>query len=328
MNRKQRRYFEELLALTTHLLHTTVELETYSLYMQALTTSLRFTTATLAQQQRTQVTAQTPLEQTQPVASPAAPIRDAHLSDFDRLSRWFQMQEIELLEADLSLPDPKLLEIARKIATHYSTHLQPLFDTIKRAISRRTTKVEFFFVPSNFARAEQSWSIICQLCRDLTKELGFLQQYTKQKLRSITLRLTPTKEARHFFLGNWLEISLQGRILKVLEETGIAPRALLARNLKIRYLSPGGIPINHEIDLFLLVDNLPFCFEAKTGGWKDSLSKYTELCLRLNIPLQQAFLVLANCLVPNSTNAGITICSPEEFPGVFRRSLLRARGCL
>ena len=81
-----------------------------------------------------------------------------------------------------------------------------------------------------------------------------------------------------------------------------------------------------EFDFLLLIGSSVFWIEAKTGEYMDYIAKYARVSKLLNLSRNSNLLVLVDAPKPDaniSARYGISCCSVDEFPEVFRLAMVR-----
>ncbi len=250
----------------------------------------------------------------------------------ERLAQWFKAQRIELEEANTALPEPLLLSISNRLGKFYS-YFQSFLDDIKRQLSKNNLHPDIsFYHTVGDKESNKKLSLLYQLCYDLHKA-GLLSNFHGRRTAprnaslytyTFLLKIANNNAARSFLNGEWLELFIINTILEATKS--LDPASFVwARNLKIRFAdSFRQSQQRREIDCFLLINNIAFCFEAKSGGIEErDLAKYRDLCLRLNIPASRSFVVTANFSTSEAIahKYGVTICAAAEFPGCLQSEI-------
>ena len=224
------------------------------------------------------------------------------------------------------------MNISNRLGEFYS-YFQSFLDDIKRQLSKNHLQLNLsVYHTVGDKESNKKLSLLYQLGYDL-HEVGLLSKFDPHHIASrnrsfqthnFSLKIANNSAARSFFNGEWLELFIINTILEAtrsLDSTSF----VWARNLKIRFAdSFRQSQQRREIDCFLLINNIAFCFEAKSGGIEErDLAKYRDLCLRLNIPASRSFVVTADPPISEAIahKYGVTICAAAEFPGCLQSEI-------
>jgi hypothetical protein len=83
---------------------------------------------------------------------------------------------------------------------------------------------------------------------------------------------------------------------------------------------------NFEFDFLLMVGDNIFWIEAKTGEYMEYVAKYSRVAKLMGLNRNSNMLVLVDTPKPDdniSARYDMSCCSVDEFPEVFRMSLVR-----
>ncbi|MEE3422785.1 MAG: hypothetical protein VZR11_08815 [Succinimonas sp.] len=211
-------------------------------------------------------------------------------------------------------------EFAGFIGKHYGD-LAPALREIRRHYSadrysfRWRTEPGFFTSPAG----ERFWQEL--------QDLG-LASKTAGSRGFPEIRLSEDPPARYFLTGGWLEM-LAGRLaeetVKDLFEDSPDISLHLAGNLAVRSLDEE----DFEMDVFFLLNGIPFWIECKTGSresWQEDLLRYRELKDRYPILGRNVFLLSSDiepeCMEPLSRESGIRVTDIPSFKKTLRDSVL------
>ncbi len=211
-------------------------------------------------------------------------------------------------------------EFAGFIGKHYS-ELAPALREIRRHYSADRYSFRWRTEPGFFSgdAGEQFW-------QDL-QELG-LASKTAGSRGFPEIRLSEDPPARYFLTGGWLEM-LAGRLVqetvKELFEDSPDISLHLAGNLAVR----SGDEEDFEMDVFFLLNGIPFWIECKTGSresWQEDLMRYRELKERYPILGRNVFLLSSDiepeCMESLSRESGIRVADIPSFKKTLRDSVL------
>ena len=224
-------------------------------------------------------------------------------------------------------PD-RLRALSAFIGENYGI-LAPVLREIRRTYS--ADKYDFRF---RVRTDPDSRDILIRLGRELG-ELGFAESSGgdlavsgRDSVLDLSSRLTEEPAGRYFLTGGWLEIlarKLAEETIGDLFEESPEIRLTLAANLSVR----SGDEEDFEMDLFFLLNGLPFWIECKTGareGWEEDLRRYRELADRYPVLGRNAFLLAADIepgqILPLSRESGIRISDIPSFKKTLRDAVL------
>ncbi|WP_406042867.1 hypothetical protein [Succinimonas sp.] len=211
-------------------------------------------------------------------------------------------------------------EFAGFIGKHYGD-LAPALREIRRHYSadrysfRWRTEPGFFTSPAG----ERFWQEL--------QDLG-LASKTAGSRGFPEIRLSEDPPARYFLTGGWLEmlaVILVQETVEELFEDSPDISLHLAGNLAVR----SGDEEDFEMDVFFLLNGIPFWIECKTGSresWQEDLMRYRELKDRYPILGRNVFLLSSDiepeCMEPLSRESGIRVADIPSFKRTLRDSVL------
>ncbi|MDR1377890.1 MAG: hypothetical protein LBJ36_02405 [Synergistaceae bacterium] len=245
------------------------------------------------------------------------------LEKLKMLQKYLMVRGIRLLSLpDESALDPRLSQIAAFLG-RYLTYVQLFYSRLKGTLH---TAEEIHFSLQGFQGRDVTYTLT--FCKML-KEVGFLAHFTYRRSPhyKIVARLKRTSPAINFLSGGWLEHHIRDRVVAILTthpSTLETPYAFM-KNPKI--ILPGNE--NFEFDFLLMVADKVFWIEAKTGEYMDYIAKYARVSKLLGLTRNSSLLVLVNTPKPDvniSARYGLSCCSVDEFPEVFRLALIRELG--
>ena len=231
-----------------------------------------------------------------------------------------------------AIPPDRLRDLAGFIGENYGV-LAPVLREIRRTYS--ADRYDFRF---RVRTDPDSREVLIRLRREL-RDLGFADSAGetagesaaasgRDVLLDLSSRLTEEPAGRYFLTGGWLEVlarKLSEETIGELFEESPEIRLYLAANLAVR----SGDEEDFEMDLFFLLNGLPFWIECKTGareGWQEDLGRYRELAERYPVLGRNAFLLAADIepeqILPLSRESGIRIVDIPSFKRVLRDSVL------
>ena len=211
-------------------------------------------------------------------------------------------------------------EFAGFIGKHYD-ELAPALREIRRHYSADRYSFRWRTEPGFLSgeAGEQFWQELQDL--DLVSKTAGSRGFPE-------IRLSEDPPARYFLTGGWLEM-LAGRLaeetLKELFEDSPDISFHLAGNLAVRSLDEE----DFEMDVFCLLNGIPFWIECKTGSresWQEDLMRYRELKDRYPILGRNVFLLSSDiepeCMEPLSRESGIRVTDIPSFKKTLRDSVL------
>jgi hypothetical protein len=245
------------------------------------------------------------------------------LEKLKALQKYLSDREIRLVSLpDESTLDPRLSQIAAFLGK-YLAYVQPFYFRLKGTLN---TAEEIHF--SLLGSQGRDVTHTLNFCKML-KEVGFLEHfsYRRSPHYKIVARLKRTPAAINFLSGGWLEHHIRDKVVAILTthpSTLEMPYAFM-KNPKI--ILPGNE--NFEFDFLLMVGDKVFWIEAKTGEYMDYIAKYARVSKLLELNRNSSLLVLVDIPKPDaniSARYGLSCCSVDEFPEVFRLALIRELG--
>ena len=245
-------------------------------------------------------------------------IEPPSLSCIDLIA-WLKERNIDFLRTVATSEfDETFDRLARFLGERFQ-NLRPFYDAIKRRVSgsAHPRALKLTNAPP------QMISDICQFGTDLFNN-GFLKRYHYTR-GTRTLVFEPQMDGRviNFFTGDWLEryvlLTTLERIKTLLPE-GVCPEALT----KAVVVLPDGQET--ELDILLGLPERVLWLECKTGDWQEHAVRFGRIARQLQIPPQQAALVLLESLTAEqkrnaSVLSGMSAINPEELEDFIATAL-------
>jgi len=193
------------------------------------------------------------------------------------IQKWLSARQIKA-EVDSKAIDTTGFfdEVAFSLGEQYAV-LQEIVDKIKRVQGKNHTNVKLTLSK----KSQKDRQVIIRFCQ-LLYEYSFVAKYYYQKPEKIirlTLQTAPT--IVRFFNGEWMEWFIFIAVLKKLTEMKLPATCL--RSLTVTFANQD----HHELDIFLLANNVPVCIECKSGEFRRDIDKYVGLRKRLNLTKDQ-----------------------------------------
>jgi hypothetical protein len=227
----------------------------------------------------------------------------------------------------VSLPDetgldPRVTEISAFLGK-YLSYVRPFYTRLKATLSLGE---EVRFSLTGFQGRDVTHTL--NFCKML-KDVGFLASFTyhRSPLCEVAARINRVPASINFLSGGWLEHYIRDRVTAVLATHPSTMEEPFAFMKNPQILLPGDE--DFEFDFLLMVADTVFWIEAKTGEYMDYIGKYSRVSQLLGLSLNTNFLVLADAPKPDSNISaryGLSCCSVDEFPEVFRLALVRELG--
>jgi hypothetical protein len=215
--------------------------------------------------------------------------------------------------------DPRLPPIAAFLGK-YLAYVQPFYSRLKATLNAGE---EMQFSLLGFRGRDVTHTLnFCKMLRNV----GFLKTFTYRRAPYCTIvaRLDRTPAAINFLSGGWLEHYIRDKVVSIVTTHPSTMETSYAFMKNPRIVLPGGE--DFEFDFLLLVENSVFWIEAKTGEYMDYIAKYSRVSKLLNLSRNSNLLVLVDAPEPDSNISaryGISCCSVDEFPEVFRLAMVR-----
>lgn len=193
------------------------------------------------------------------------------------IQKWLSARQIKA-EVDSKAIDTTGFfdEVAFSLGEQYAV-LQEIVDKIKRVQGKNHTNVKLTLSK----KSQKDRQVIIRFCQ-LLYEYSFVAKYYYQKPEKIirlTLQTAPT--IVRFFNGEWMEWFIFIAVLKKPSEMKLPATCL--RSLTVTFANQD----RHELDIFLLANNVPVCIECKSGEFRRDIDKYVGLRKRLNLTKDQ-----------------------------------------
>jgi hypothetical protein len=215
--------------------------------------------------------------------------------------------------------DPQIPPIAAFLGK-YLSYVQPFYARLKATLNAG----EGIQFPLSGAQGRDITHIL-NFCKML-KDAGFLAAFTYRRAPYYTVvaRLARTPAAINFLSGGWLEHYIRDKVVSIVTTHPVTMDMPYAFMKNPRIILPGDE--DFEFDFLLLVGSSVFWIEAKTGEYMDYLAKYSRVSKLLDLNRNSNLLVLVDAPKPDaniSARYGISCCSVDEFPEVFRLAMVR-----
>jgi PII-like signaling protein len=193
------------------------------------------------------------------------------------IQKWLSARQIKA-EVDSKAIDTTGFfdEVAFSLGEQYAV-LQEIVDKIKRVQGKNYTNVKLTLSK----KSQKDRQVIIRFCQ-LLYEYSFVAKYYYQKPEKIIrLTLQTASTIVRFFNGEWMEWFIFIAVLKKLSEMKLPATCL--RSLTVTFANQD----RHELDIFLLANNVPVCIECKSGEFRRDIDKYVGLRKRLNLTKDQ-----------------------------------------
>ncbi|MDR2174786.1 MAG: MarR family transcriptional regulator [Synergistaceae bacterium] len=215
--------------------------------------------------------------------------------------------------------DPRLSQIAAFLGKYLSC-VQPFYTRLKATLN---VGEEIQFPLLGFQGRDVTHTL--NFCKML-KNIGFLAAFTYRRAPHYTIvaRLARTPAAINFLSGGWLEHYIRDKVVSIVTTHPSTLDTPFAFMKNPRIVLPGDE--DFEFDFLMLIGSSVFWIEAKTGEYMDYLAKYSRVSKLLNLNRNSNLLVLVDAPKPDaniSARYGISCCSVDEFPEVFRLAMVR-----
>lgn len=207
--------------------------------------------------------------------------------------------------------NPLKLKTAINLGDNFAT-LRGFYSVLKSTLNDRR---EFTYSMNDDNIPPADGTRITSLANAL-HNMGMLSayEYKKSPRRTITAKIADTPDAHRFISGEWLELWTYSRTV-----SDLAGPYECVRNLSV--MLPGDEPF--EFDLLICSGGNLFWVEAKTAKYSSYITKYSRIAGLLGRSPANAFLVAPDAAKDSSQS--ITCCNLEDFPGLFRESLMTSR---
>jgi hypothetical protein len=255
-----------------------------------------------------------------PDALPSGAPQNFSLQKLKELQNFLTEHGVQLVALpDESGLDPRLPPIAAFLGK-YLNYIQPFYTRLKATLNAGE-EVQF----SLLGFQGRDVTHILNFCKML-KDAGFLATFTYRRAPHYTIvaRLARTPAAINFLSGGWLEHYIRDKVVSIVTTHPATLDTPYAFMKNPRIILPGDE--DFEFDFLLLVGSSVFWIEAKTGEYMDYIGKYSRVSKLLNLNRNNNLLVLVDAPKPDaniSARYGISCCSVDEFPEVFRLAMVR-----
>lgn len=176
------------------------------------------------------------------------------------------------------------------------------YDALEKLVRQITFAYQKNYTGTNldFSKFNQNQTaFINKTCREFYNHTLFAKYNFNKQSQKANIILQTAKPIRNFFMGGWLEWFVLAEILSQINALTVKPKFSCARGAKIQ-LANGD---NHELDIvFLNARGEIFIIECKTGEYRSELTKYLDLCRKMNIAPSQ-FCLLVTDLKKDQTSA-------------------------
>ncbi len=229
------------------------------------------------------------------------------INDFSDIEIFLQSKNIKIKNIKEENESDEILDkLAFFMGNRYS-HIKTLYQIIKRTLN---TGKSFKLDLKNYKQEEIA--SITQLCTNL-HQIAFLEDYKYFKSPQYILyaRVNRVPTVINFFTGGWLERYIKTAVIKAIETISLTTPVNYSYLKNPQIVLPGGN--DFELDLLFKIENEYFWFEAKTGDYQRSVSKYSEVAKILNLDYGHAFMILTD----------ITDSGAQALKGLFNMNVVK-----
>lgn len=252
-----------------------------------------------------------PNEETAPETEPDDPPIEMDETNLAIFAGWFS-------EHDFTLKDVRIPQDVDGIYDRLAIELGEKFDMLSgvyEVIKRYVNSGNYFHYQLQEHKPEDI-SVIVNYCCKLTRYAFLRSKYKSSNpynRRNRTIAAAPQRNGKvvNFFTGGWLERYVYRQICNLMEIVKVPYHAVVNPQIS----SENGDA--NELDILFLVNKQPLWIECKTNNYQDHIQKYADLRKRMNIPRDQAMLVvlgLDDKLAADLTDIwGLTVLNEKNF---------------
>ena len=221
-------------------------------------------------------------------------------------------------EHNFSLKDVRIPQDVDGIYDRLAIELGEKFDVLSgvyEVIKRYVNSGNYFHYQLQEYKPEDI-SVIVNYCCKLTRYAFLRSKYKSSNpynRRNRTIAAAPQRNGKvvNFFTGGWLERFVYRQICNLMEIVKVPYHAVVNPQIS----SENGDA--NELDILFLVNKQPLWIECKTNNYQDHIQKYADLRRRMNIPRDQAMLVVLGLdekLAADLTDIwGLTVLNEKNF---------------
>ena len=195
---------------------------------------------------------------------------------------WFS-KKITLIDIDESAVDTRGFfdEVAVSLGNNFTT-LESVLEQIKYIQRKGYDTVKI----SLDKKSKEDIAIIKSFCQEIYDYSFASRYFYDRKKNAVYIEIQQATKIINFFNGMWMEWYVYVMLLEFFKKSEI--EYSMARGIKI--IHPNGQ--KNELDIFIMVDNIPICIECKSGEFRRDIGKYTKLQRQLGLTKEQFILCI------------------------------------